>query len=410
MTKDVNHNGRSSVSRRRLLFGGAAVGGGAALALVADRTGVLPLDKEPSLDTQGLAGKRAIAFHGTHQAGIATPVMAHASYVALDLHDSTDAEALGRMMRLLTDDSRRLMSGRGALADTEPELAEVPANLTVTFGFGEELVRRAGGADAVPRWLRPLPDFSIDALEERWSGGDLLIIASADDPVTVAHAVRMLLKDARAFASLRWRQDGFRRAYGSEPSGTTMRNLFGQIDGTTNPKPGTSEFDTTVWSKDGWLTGGTGFVLRRIKLHLDTWDEVDPVARSFSVGRRFHDGAPLTGSHAHDKPDFDAKNERGMTIISPVAHIARARPHQAHEVIFRRSYNYDIAPEGNSVSESGMLFASFQADVERQFVPIQQRLAEADLLNTWTTPVGSAVFAIPPGCAEGGFIGDTLIS
>ena len=30
------------------------------------------------------------------------------------------------------------------------------------------------------------------------------------------------------------------------------------------------------------------------------------------------------------------------------------------------------------------------------------------MLNTWTVPIGSAVFAIPPGCEEGGFIGDGL--
>ena len=37
-------------------------------------------------------------------------------------------------------------------------------------------------------------------------------------------------------------------------------------------------------------------------------------------------------------------------------------------------------------------------------------LDELDLLNEWTTPIGSAVFAAPPGCAQGGFIGETLLS
>lgn len=49
-----------------------------------------------------------------------------------------------------------------------------------------------------------------------------------------------------------------------------------------------------------------------------------------------------------------------------------------------------------------------KADVDRQFLPIQRRLAESDMLNEWTTPVGSAVYAVPPGCAEGGFVGDAL--
>ena len=410
MTDDQPNTSRSGLSRRSLLFGGAAAGAGAAVALAADRTGVLPPSRQVELDAAGLNGARTVPFHGAHQAGIDTPIAAHTSFVALDLLPDTGADALGRMMRLLSDDAARLSAGEGALADTEPELAAVPAALTVTFGFGPELVRRAGGASAVPSWLAPLPDFSIDALEDEWSGGDLLLVVSADDAVTVAHAVRMLLKDSRAFATVRWRQDGFRRAYGSEVSGTTMRNLFGQVDGTTNPEPGSAEFDRAVWSSDRWLAGGTSLVLRRTRLDLDVWDEVDPVARGFAVGRRFHDGAPLTGSREADAPDFEATNAAGLSVISPVSHIARARPVEDHEVIFRRSYNYDLAPTGSSVSESGLVFASYQADVARQFTPIQRRLAEADLLNTWTTPIGSAVFAIPPGCEPGGFIGDTLLA
>lgn len=395
-------------TRRRLLFGGAAAGLGAAVAVTTDRVALASGSAAPTPDTTGLNGEVSHEFYGAHQSGIGTPVTAHATFVALDLHADVDREALGRLMRILSDDAARLMEGRGALADTEPELADTPAGLTITFGFGPRFVTVAGGGR--PGWLGPLPAFDIDELDEAWSDGDLLLLVAADDPVTVAHAVRMLLKDSRAFADVRWRQDGFRRAYGSEPAGTTMRNLFGQIDGTTNPKPGTTEFDRAVWSHDGWLAGGTSLVLRRIRLELDTWDEVDPTGRSFSVGRRIADGAPLTGDHEHDTPDFEATTASGRTVISPVSHIARARPFADHEVIFRRGYNYDMPPSGDGVSDSGLLFASYQADVTRQFVPIQERLAEADLLNTWTTPVGSAVFAIPPGCQRGGFIGDTLLT
>jgi len=34
---------------------------------------------------------------------------------------------------------------------------------------------------------------------------------------------------------------------------------------------------------------------------------------------------------------------------------------------------------------------------------------EADLLNVRTTPIDSAVFAIPPGCAEGEYLGKALL-
>ena len=51
-----------------------------------------------------------------------------------------------------------------------------------------------------------------------------------------------------------------------------------------------------------------------------------------------------------------------------------------------------------------------QADIDAQFTPIQRRLDELDLLNEWTTPIGSAVFAVPPGCSPGGYIGETLLA
>lgn len=77
--------------------------------------------------------------------------------------------------------------------------------------------------------------------------------------------------------------------------------------------------------------------------------------------------------------------------------------------MLRRGYNYDD-PRGALEAGSGLIFAAYQADVDRQFVPVQARLAESDHLNLWTVPVGSAVFAIPPGCTEGGFVGDALFA
>ena len=62
-----------------------------------------------------------------------------------------------------------------------------------------------------------------------------------------------------------------------------------------------------------------------------------------------------------------------------------------------------------SVSEAGQVFVSFQADLNGQFLPIQRRLDALDLLNQWTTPIGSAVFAIPPGCAEGDYVGRSVL-
>jgi dye decolorizing peroxidase len=70
---------------------------------------------------------------------------AHATFVSLDLLESTDRAALSRMMRILSDDAARLTQGRAALADSEPELALVLvlAHRTMTFGFGPRFVERA---------------------------------------------------------------------------------------------------------------------------------------------------------------------------------------------------------------------------------------------------------------------------
>ncbi len=403
--------GRSRATRRQFLLGGAVAGVGAAVAIGTDQ--VLRRESAAADPAAGptpadaVHGGDVVAFHGTHQAGVTVTPQAHATFVALDLRDEVDRGALRRLMRILTDDAARLCEGRGALADSEPELAVAPARLTVTFGFGPRFVTRAGGPS--PAWLRPLPAFGIDDLDPAFCDGDLLLEVAADDPITVAHATRMLLKDARSFTTVRWTQTGFRRSRGTEKPGTTMRNLFGQLDGTVNPQPGTADFDELVWATEGWLAGGTSFVLRRIAMDLEGWDELDRTGREQSVGRFVISGAPLTGVDEHDEPDFEAKTAIGFPVIPDFSHMRRSRSDDPRERIFRRAYNYDERPAGSAISSSGLLFGSYQADVDRQFVPIQRRLDELDLLNQWTTPVGSAVFAIPPGCAATGYIGDTLL-
>jgi dye decolorizing peroxidase len=397
-------HGRST--RRQFLLGGAVAGIGATAAIGADFALNRSNNDDQAVALVPMNGDEKVPFFGAHQAGVDTPAQAHGTFIGLDLNDGVDAAALVRLMRILTDDAARLTQGAPALADSEPELALSPARLTVTFGFGPGFVARAGGTG--PGWLAPLPAFGIDRLQPEFSDGDLLVQVNGDDPLTVAHAVRMLLKDARGFAGVRWTQHGFRRAYGTERPGTTMRNLFGQVDGTTNPQPGTKEFNKIVWAKDGWLAGGTGAVIRRIRMDLDKWDRLDRSGRDASIGRSIANGAPLTGTDEFDEPDFDAKTSIGFPVIPQFAHIRRARGDD-DEHIFRRAYNYDERPHGAEVSESGLLFVSYQADIERQFIPMQRRLDELDLLNEWTVPIGSAVFAIPPGCAENGFIGDSLL-
>ncbi|WP_145273854.1 Dyp-type peroxidase [Prescottella equi] len=396
----------ADLSRRQLFgVGAAAAVGGVGLGLGAGTVAARPAKADVVAET--------VPFHGEHQAGIETTPQAHATFVGLDLRPGTDRAALVRLMRVWTDDAARLTEGRGALADTEPDLATAPARLTVTVGFGPGAFRAAAVEDKRPSWCKPLPPFEIDKLEDRWNGGDLLLHVGSDDPVTVAHALRVLLKAARGTATVRWVQRGFRRARGSEPEGTTMRNLMGQVDGTVNPASGSDDFAQVVWN-DGaeqpWFAGGTSVVIRRIHLDLDGWDELDRPGREEVMGRRMSDGAPLTGESEHDAPDFDATGRGGLKIIPEFSHIARARPMAPRERFHRRAYNYDEAPDGIGVSDSGLIFVAYQADVDAQYLPVQQRLAEADMFNQWSTPIGSAVFAILPGCRKGEYLGQGLLA
>lgn len=91
-------------------------------------------------------------------------------------------------------------------------------------------------------------------------------------------------------------------------------------------------------------------------------------------------------------------------MVGPAAHVRRARTGDDSQRIFRRGYNYDDA------DGTGLVFCAFQADLVRQFLPIQARLAELDALNAWTTPIGSAVFAVPAGVRPGGFVGEALFT
>jgi dye decolorizing peroxidase len=405
--------------RRAVLRTGAAALGGAGTGWSAaelreefrhPRTAEAPAAAgapDPVVSSVPELGNQTVPFHGLRQSGVATAPQAHLSLLGLDLLRA-ERGGLERLMRLLSDDGARLSRGLPALADTEPELAARPARLTVTFGFGPKVMRDllpdAGGV------FEALPAFGTDRLDPVWGQTDVVVQICADDPLTVAHARRMVLKDCAGLAELRWVQHGFRRAAGAEPVGTTMRNVMGQVDGTVNPGQADPDFDGLVWRSSDPLAGGTVMVVRRIRARMEAWDEVDRAGREAAVGRRLDNGAPLTGTREHDDPAFEATDRLGLPVIDPASHIARARSDDPAERFLRRGYNYTVPdPSQPSGEDSGLVFIAFAADVHRQFVPVQRRLAELDRLNQWVTAIGSAVYAVPPGAPEGEFVGQRLL-
>lgn len=400
---------RLSVSRRRLLTGGAAALAGGAVLSESGAAHSATVQRGFGVDVQ--------PFYGPHQGGIVTAPQSHGLFVAFDLKACarrSERETVAAILRLWTADAARLTRGMPALADTEPELATRPARLTITVGLGVGLFDRIEAASSFdlkkPPSARELPVFEADRLEDRWSGGDLLLQICADDPVTIAHANRVLTKNVRSMTMPRWRQSGFRNARGADAGGTTMRNLMGQVDGTASLTA--AEVDDLVWMTDGvhpGLVGGTLMVIRRIGMHLDTWDELDRQSKEFTVGRTLDSGAPLTGTREHDEPDFTLTHN-GIPVIPQNSHVALAHHRGTRERFLRRPYNYDDQPAPGQASNSGLIFATFQRDIDEQFLPVQRRLARFDALNQWTTAIGSAVFVVPGGVRmPGDYLGQELV-
>ena len=395
----------AGISRRSLLLGaGIAVGA----AAIGDTVG----QAARSVERETAIGSATEPFFGPHQAGIRTAMQAHGVFAAFSFTDSCTTNTLAGVMKVATIEAERLTRGEPGLSDSDPELAAKPARLTITFGFGHRVFALDGGALAnqKPAGFDPLPTFVIDELDPAWSGGDLLIHVAADDPLTVSHAVRHMTRVVSSIAVPHYAQRGFVRAQGVAPHSVTPRNLLGHVDGVANPTTD-ADYDSDVWAAvdAGWFAGGTQLVLRRISMNLPTWDLLGTTDKEKAIGRRLSNGAPLTGTTMTDQPDFDATTEDGLSVIPDFSHMRRAHTGEGRQLFLRRPFSYDDGFAADGSPNAGLLFTAYQQNITEQFLPVQQSLADFDLLNLWTTPIGSSEFVIPPGCNSGGYIGETLL-
>jgi deferrochelatase/peroxidase EfeB len=60
--------------------------------------------------------------------------------------------------------------------------------------------------------------------------------------------------------------------------------------------------------------------------------------------------------------------------------------------------------------DAGLFFLAFVRDPRTHFIPMQTKLGLGDGLSEYIQHTGSALFAIPPGIAEGGYVGQSLFS
>ncbi|MGB2969793.1 MAG: Dyp-type peroxidase [Candidatus Nanopelagicales bacterium] len=397
------------ISRRRLL---AAAGGGAVVGGLVTASGI-----SLTGDPQAVANPIGVAtepFYGAHQAGIVTAAQAHTRVVSFTIRPGVSKSVLGALLLKWTESAAAMTAAQAPALDTSPELfANGPARLTVTVAFGPGFFDRPGMARLRPDGLADLPAFHKDDLQPQWTGGDLFIQVSGDDPLVVSHATRSLITQGSQVAKAQWVQRGFLRSHGVSPdAAATQRNLMGNMDGTGNPQPTDGDFAEVVWSGTAmpqWARGGSFVILRRIRMLLDHWETHSREQQDEVIGRRKDSGAPLTGMVERDQPDFSAQNADGSLVIPAAAHIRLAHHTSTRGAkILRRSYSYDDGYRPDGQPDAGLMFIAWQADPRTGFVPIQNRLDVGDAMNHMTSAEGSAIALAPPGCQPGGYLGQEL--
>ena len=400
MTKDEKFFEKKMDRREFLKKAGI---GGAGLALGLSGASAFFANKEQG--SKNIAdGQEEISFYGKHQAGITTPMQKNIYFVVLDLH-TKDKEEIIQLFKDWTDYSEKLVNGdlvkkdgSNALlppSDTGETVGLNPYRLTLTFGVSASFLTKLGLEKKRPKLFRDLPAFPKEQLREQYTGGDIVIQACADDEQVAFHAVRNLIRKGRNKVTMKWSQSGF-AAIGDRME--TPRNLFGFKDGTANVTT-EKDFDKVVWSdSQDWMKNGSYMAVRRIIMHLETWDRTNLQEQENTFGRHKESGAPFGKKNEFDEVD--------LSLLPVDSHVRLAK--EVDLPILRRSYSYSdgIDPKTGQF-DAGLLFIAFQKDPDR-FVKIQTNLGADDKMNEYVTHIGSGLFACFGGVKEGGYIGQDL--
>lgn len=400
MTKDEKFFEKKMDRREFLKKAGI---GGAGLALGLSGASAFFANKEQG--SKNIAdGQEEISFYGKHQAGITTPMQKNIYFVVLDLR-TTDKNELIQLFKDWTDYSQKLVNGElvkkdgsNALlppSDTGETVGLNPYRLTLTFGVSASFLTKLGLEKKRPKLFRDLPAFPKEQLRDQYTGGDIVIQACADDEQVAFHAVRNLIRKGRNKVTMKWSQSGF-AAIGDRME--TPRNLFGFKDGTANVTT-EKDFDKVVWAdSNDWMKNGSYMAVRRIIMHLETWDRTNLQEQENTFGRYKESGAPFGKKNEFDEVD--------LSLLPVDSHVRLAK--EVDLPILRRSYSYSdgIDPKTGQF-DAGLLFIAFQKDPDR-FVKIQTNLGADDKMNEYVTHIGSGLFACFGGVKEGEYIGQDL--
>ena len=432
---DLGKPGRSGAkgTSRRAMFTGAGLG-----AALAGLAGVASGRAWEASQRPEEAILTVYPFRGDHQAGITTPAQDNMFTAAFDV-STTDVEELKTLLSDWAVAAEQMTSGElvGGQPSSNKQLPPKdtgeawgykPNGLTITFGVGKGLFVDAEGNDRfglaarMPAILKEgMPSFSGDQLHAAQSDGDLLVQACSNDAQVCVHAIRNLTRIAFGTAALRWSQVGYGRTSSTSVDQETPRNLFGFKDGTNNIKAEDSDdqLNEHLWVQKGddaaaeWMTGGTYYVARRIHMLAEVWDRLRLIEQEQTMGRDKRYGAPLSianptkSSEEFTAVDYEAKDDKGETLVPADAHIAVVSPEQNQgRRMLRRGYNYTDGSDSLGLLQTGLFFIAFVRDPRTNFYPILDRMTKSDALQEYLKHEASALFAIPPGIKKG----DTMVA
>ena len=160
-------------------------------------------------------------------------------------------------------------------------------------------------------------------------------------------------------------------------------------------------------------------VIRPIRIALEHGDKIALGFQEQTVGRHKLSGAPIGKKHEFEPLDLGRTDPEGNPVIAENAHVRLAAPENNDGAqILRRAFNYDngvakIAerwPPWRQATtfDAGLLFQCYQRDPRTGFTKIFENMSKFDMLNQFTTHIGSGLFACPPGAKQGEFIGQKL--
>lgn len=418
---------RFNAQRRRVLLGMAATGAaiaGSSLSCPAMAAGEAQVASAPSSDKT----QEHQAFHGMHQSGVVTPRPVCGMLVAFDVL-AADRRDLERLFRTLNERIGFLMTG-GAVAQIDPKLPPTdsgilgpvvtPDNLTITVSVGASLFdERFGLSHAKPKRLSRMVGFPNDALEPDLCHGDLSLQFCANTPDTNIHALRDIVKNLPDLLFVRWKQEGSVPPQAPVRPGQPMqsaRNFLGFRDGSANPDSNdNATMDRVVWVQPGsdepaWAAHGSYQGVRIIRNFVERWDRTPLQEQERIFGRAKASGAPMDGHQESQVPDYTKDPAGHVTRLDSHIRLANPRtPQTQANLILRRPFNYSNGVNKNGQLDMGLLFICYQADLEKGFITVQNRL-NGEPLEEYLKPVGGGYFFTLPGVTGAqDFIGRSLL-